>query len=111
MQVLIRQAPERAQQCQQEERFLVISAWSSTGTRWQQGWAAVSGDLNSQPAQGEQMQPGHNGKRIEAQRRTTLAWGALIGWRRDWNRAFKGGKNHGLTSFGQVRPATGDQPT
>jgi hypothetical protein len=67
--------PERAQQRQQQERFLAVAARLPTGTRQQRRWAAVTGHLNGQLAQREQMQPTDERESIEVQGRAPLALG------------------------------------
>jgi hypothetical protein len=71
----------------------------------------VLGQAHGQPAQREQMQPGDEREGIEVQGWAPLTLGTVIGWRWDWSRAFTGGRNHGLISFGRGRAASGDQPT
>jgi hypothetical protein len=55
MQILIRQAPQRADERQQQERFLAISARATPRTRWQWRWALPVSQLHRQPAQRQQL--------------------------------------------------------
>ena len=110
MQILVRQAPQGAQQRQQQDGFLAIAAWPPAGTRRERGWAAVLGPVHGQPAQGQEAQSGDERESIKVQSWAALALGTLLGWRRDRNHASTRGRNHGLISFRRGRAAPGSQP-
>jgi hypothetical protein len=110
MQVLLRSAPQRAQQRQQQKRFLAVTPGAPAGPGGQRWWAPTLTQAYGQAAQRQQMQAGDEHERIEVQSGATGALAPAICWGRDWSRTCKGGRNHGLISLGRERAAPGDQP-
>jgi len=98
-----REAPERAQQRDQQHRLLRIAA---RGTAWscRQGRRDQAvGLLDRQATQREQMQTCHEREGVDVQGRATFDHCALVCWGRDWGRGFARNWNHGLTSLARGR--------
>lgn len=65
MQVLVRQAPQRAQHGHEQERLLVVHVWTTAGTGWQWRRVLPLGKLHSEAAQRQQMQARNQRKGIQ----------------------------------------------
>jgi hypothetical protein len=110
MQVLIRQAPQRAQHSQQEEGLLAVPTRAPTRTGWQRQWAVPLRQAHRQPAQCQQVQLPDQGEGIQVQCWAALGLRPTIGGRRDryyalidlmWN------QDHGPISLIRGQTASG----
>ena len=93
-----REAPERAQQRDQQQRLLCVAAGSAPRPCGQGRRAAPLGLLDRQTAQREQMQARHERERVNVQGGTTFRQGALVCRGRDRGRGDARSWDHGLTS-------------
>src|SRR5262249_1765837 len=105
MHVLVGQAPQRAQQREQQQRLLGVDPWPPSRSRRQRRWTAMAaGEPHRQAAQREQMQAGNERQRIEMQGATDLCLSAGVGWRGDGCRAHTRIWNHELASLARELP-------
>jgi hypothetical protein len=70
MEFLVGQAPQRAQERQEQKRFLGIDAWRPAWTRGQRQGALLVGQLHRHATDHQQLQAGDQRQRVQMQRRS-----------------------------------------
>jgi hypothetical protein len=80
VQILVRQAPGRAQQRQQEQRLLAVAPRAPTKTGGQGRGTTSSSEADRHSAQGQEVQRAHQGERVDLQARPQPLLCPMVGW-------------------------------